>query len=57
MKKQKKYEEALEVLNDLVNDKEPSFYPDWVENRRYAYIMMRGVREKMAQETAKKENK
>jgi tetratricopeptide (TPR) repeat protein len=56
LKKQKKYEEALEVLRDLLNDKEPSFYPDWVENRRYAYIMMRGIREKMAQETAKKED-
>ncbi|MFI5324143.1 MAG: hypothetical protein ACHQ6U_11605, partial [Thermodesulfobacteriota bacterium] len=39
LKKQKKYKEALVVLHDLVDDREPSFYPDWYENRKYAYIM------------------
>ena len=45
------------MLNDLVNDRKPSFYPDWFENRIYAYIMIRNIKEKMGQETARKEGK
>ena len=43
--KQKKYDEAIEVLMELVNDKKPSFYPDWYLNRRYAISMISQIRE------------
>lgn len=44
--KQKKYDEAVEVLISLVNDKEPSFYPDWYLNSKYAVILISQIREK-----------
>lgn len=44
--KQKKYDEAVEVLMDLVNEKEPSFYPDWYLNSKYAVILISQIREK-----------
>lgn len=43
--RQKKYGEAAEVLNGILNDRNPSFYPDWVENRKYAYMMMRRIKQ------------
>ena len=55
LKRQKKYDEALEVLNGILNDRNPSFYPDWVENRKYAYMMMREIKQEMGGETAKKD--
>ncbi|MGH7849754.1 MAG: tetratricopeptide repeat protein [Thermodesulfobacteriota bacterium] len=55
LKRQKKYDEALEVLNGILNDRNPSFYPDWVENRKYAYMMIRGIRQEMDGGTAKKD--
>jgi tetratricopeptide (TPR) repeat protein len=45
LRKQKRYDEAIEVLLDLVRDKEPSFYPDWYLNRKYAIIMISQIRE------------
>ncbi len=55
LKKQKKYDEALEVLNGILNDRDPSFYPDWVENRKYAHMMIRRIRQEMGGGTAKKD--
>jgi len=45
LKKQKRFDEAIEVLHDLVNDKEPSFYPDWYLNRKYAIVLISKIRE------------
>ena len=45
LRKQKRYDEAIEVLFDLVNDKEPSFYPDWYLNRKYAIVLISKIRE------------
>ena len=45
LRKQKRYDEAVEVLLDLVNDKEPSFYPDWYLNRKYAIVLISKIRE------------
>ena len=45
LRKQKRYDEAIEVLLDLVRDKEPSFYPDWYLNRKYALFMISQIRE------------
>jgi len=45
LRKQKKYGEAIEVLHELVNDKEPAFYPDWYLNRRYAVYLMSQIRQ------------
>jgi tetratricopeptide (TPR) repeat protein len=56
LKRQKKYDEALEVLNGILNDRYPSFYPDWVENKKYAYMMIRGIRQEMRGETARKDD-
>lgn len=39
LKKQKRYDEAVEVLNELISDKEPTFYPDWYLNKSYAVIL------------------
>lgn len=44
--KQKKYDEAVEVLLDLVNEKKPSFYPDWYLNSKYAVILISHIRDK-----------
>jgi len=44
LRKQKRYDEAIEVLLDLVRDKEPSFYPDWYLNRKYAIFMISQIR-------------
>ncbi|MCK5710725.1 MAG: tetratricopeptide repeat protein [Deltaproteobacteria bacterium] len=45
LRKQKRYDEAIEVLLELVNDREPSFYPDWYLNRRYAIVLISKIRE------------
>ena len=39
LNKQERYDEAIEVLNELIADKNPSFYPDWYLNRNYAVIL------------------
>lgn len=44
--KQKKYDEAIDVLMELLNEKEPSFYPDWYLNSKYAVILISHIREK-----------
>ncbi len=36
LRKQERYDEAVQVLEELINDKEPHFYPDWYLNRNYA---------------------
>jgi tetratricopeptide (TPR) repeat protein len=54
LKKQKKYGEALDVLRGILDDRNPSFYPDWFENRKYAYMMMRQIKKEMRGETAEK---
>jgi tetratricopeptide (TPR) repeat protein len=43
LRKQKRYQEALEELIELVNDKEPTFYPDWYINRQYAVRMISSI--------------
>lgn len=45
LRKQKRYDEAIEVLLDLVNDKNPSFYPDWYLNRKYALVLISQIEE------------
>ena len=57
LKRQKKYDEALGVLYGILDDRNPSFYPDWVENRKYAYMMIRGIKQEMGGETAKKDER
>lgn len=54
LKRQKKYDEALEVLKGILDDRKPEFYPDWVENRKYAYAMMRRIEREMEGEKAEK---
>ncbi|HKQ32003.1 MAG TPA: hypothetical protein VJV40_02285, partial [Thermodesulfobacteriota bacterium] len=54
LNRQKKYDEALEVLRGILNDKKPDFYPDWVENRKYAYAMMRHIKRVMEGEKTEK---
>lgn len=44
--KQKKFDDAMEQLRLLLDDKKPSFYPDWRENRKYALRMMEGIEAK-----------
>ncbi len=39
LQKQERYDEAVEVLNELIADKSPSFYPDWYLNRNFAVIL------------------
>ncbi len=56
LKRQKKYEEAVEVLKGILDDRNPSFYPDWVENRKYAYMMMRRIKQEMGGGDADKES-
>lgn len=45
LRKQKKYDEAINVLLELVNDKDPYFYPDWYLNRKYAVYLISQIRE------------
>jgi len=54
LKKQKRYEEAIAVLNDLVMDKEPTFYPDWYLNRKYAFQMLSRINTEMSENSPKK---
>lgn len=54
--KQKRYDDAIEELTGLINDREPSFYPDWYLNRKYAAVMLGQIYEKRKKETAKKGN-
>ena len=50
--KQKKFDMAMEQLTLLVEDKKPSFYPDWKENRKYAIRIMRSIEGKVRIEKA-----
>ncbi len=50
--KQKRFDEAMEQLRLLVDDKKPSFYPDWHENRKYALNMMRSIEARARMEKA-----
>jgi tetratricopeptide (TPR) repeat protein len=47
LRKQKRYEEALTVLRELVKDKTPTFYPDWYLNRKYALKMISRINMEM----------
>ena len=47
LRKQKRYEEALAELRELVRDREPTFYPDWYINRRYALRMISRINKEM----------
>ena len=40
LRKQKRYDEALDELILLVRDKEPTFYPDWYLNRKFAISLI-----------------
>jgi tetratricopeptide (TPR) repeat protein len=55
LKKQKRYDEALDVLRGILDDRNPSFYPDWFENRKYAYLMMRQIKKEMRGERARRD--
>lgn len=48
LRKQKRYEEAIKELLELVRDKEPTFYPDWYVNRKYAIKMISNINKKMS---------
>ncbi len=39
LKKQKRYDEAVQVLEEIIREKEPTFYPDWYLNKNYAVIL------------------
>ena len=54
LKRQKKYEEAIKVLRGILDDRDPDFYPDWVENRKYAYAMMIHIKREMEGEKTEK---
>jgi len=45
LRKQKRYDEAIQVLLDILNDKEPTFYPDWYLNRKYAIVLISQIRQ------------
>lgn len=49
LKKQKRFEEALNELHELVKDNDPTFYPDWYLNRKYALIMISRINKEIAQ--------
>lgn len=49
LKKQKRYEEALNQLHELVKDKDPTFYPDWYLNRKYALTMISKINKEIAE--------
>ncbi len=53
LKKQKRYDDAIKELVELINDNEPSFYPDWYLNRKYAAVMMGQIYTERKKETAK----
>lgn len=54
LRKQEKYDEAIVELRELINDKNPSFYPDWYVNRQYAARMLGRIYRIKKKETAKK---
>lgn len=44
LRKQKRYDEALKELYELLKDSEPTFYPDWYINRKYALRMISKIK-------------
>lgn len=48
LRKQKRYEEAMKELKELVSDKQPTFYPDWYLNRKYALQMISRINKEMS---------
>jgi cytochrome c-type biogenesis protein CcmH/NrfG len=56
LRKQKKYDEAIVELRELINDKNPSFYPDWYVNRQFAALMLGNIHRLKKKDTAKKGN-
>jgi|GEM_PF-330870 len=53
LRKQKRYGEALTELRELVKEKDPTFYPDWHLNRRYALKMISGINKEMGKSPKK----
>lgn len=53
LRKQKRYNEALEELKELVSDKNPTFYPDWYINRMYALRMIARLNKQISEEEKK----
>ena len=53
LRKQKRFEEAVTELRELLNDKEPTFYPDWHMNRRYAMRMLSNINREMREKSHK----
>ena len=53
LRKQKRYEEALTELHELVMDQDPTFYPDWHLNRKYALRMIKRINKQMEKESGK----
>ena len=47
LNKQERYDEAIEVLNELIAEKNPTFYPDWYLNRNYAVILRSQIQKEM----------
>ncbi len=36
LKKQNRYGDAIQILTEILNEKEPDFYPDWYFNKKFA---------------------
>lgn len=55
LKKQKRYEEAITELRELIKDKDPTFYPDWHLNRKYALQLISRINKEMRENPPRKE--
>jgi len=45
LKRQKRYDEALKVFEEIMNEKDPTVYADWHHNRRWAKWWMLKIKE------------
>lgn len=53
LKKQKRYEEAKEVFEQILYERNPKVYPDWYINRKWARWWISRLNEKIKEEKAK----
>ena len=58
LNKQKRYDEALKVFEEIMNEKDPTVYADWYHNRRWAkWWMLKINRERNKDNTESKRNR
>lgn len=53
LRRQKRYDEAMVELKELVSDKDPTFYPDWYVNRIYALRMISRLNKEISKQASK----